>query len=157
MFPLKNRIELHDIPPANRFGARRKFDVHTGVDLFCDHGDPIFAIEDGEITDICYFTGAVVGMPWWNETMAVAVEGESGVILYGEIDPMGGIAVGQKIKEGEIVGTALTVLKNGKGLPMTMLHIELYRYGYRGNWEIWNLDGRKPKDLFNIEELIFRK
>lgn len=154
MFPLRNKIELKDIPPANRFGARRKFDVHTGVDLFCDPGDPIFAIEDGEITCICYFTGAVIGMPWWNETMAVAVEGRSGVILYGEIDPIGGIAVGQKIREGEIVGNALTVLKNDKGLPMTMLHLELYRHGYRGDWEFWKLDGEKPRDLLNSEQLL---
>lgn len=157
MFPIKKKIELSDIPPANRFGARRRFDVHTGIDLFCNPGDPVFAFEDGEITDICYFTGEIVGMPWWNETMAVAVEGASGVILYGEIEPIGGIAVGQKIKEGETVGNVLTVLRRNKGLPMTMLHIELYRHGYRGEWDFWDLNGPKPKDLLNIEELIFRK
>ena len=39
---------------------------------------------------------------------------------------------------------------------MTMLHIELYKHGYRGNWEIWNLNGEKPENLLNIEEILLK-
>jgi hypothetical protein len=36
-----------------------------------------------------------------------------------------------------------------------MLHIELYKHGYRGDWEVWNLNSEKPEQLLNIEVLLF--
>ena len=48
-FPLDLTYDLEKIPAANRWGAVRKFDNHTGVDLFCDPGTPVYAIEDGEV------------------------------------------------------------------------------------------------------------
>ena len=44
------------------------------------------------------------------------------------------------------------VLKKDKGLPMTMLHIELYEHGYRGDGEVWITE--KPMMLLNIEEIL---
>jgi hypothetical protein len=45
-FPLKNY--KYEIPTGNHFGAfgtTRKFDIHTGVDLYCNEGDEVFAME----------------------------------------------------------------------------------------------------------------
>ena len=156
MFPINRYYLLEDIPAANRWGAVRKHDTHTGVDLFCPEGEPVYAFEDGEITDIAPFTGASIGMPWWAETECMAVEGKSGVILYGEIIPNPDFRIGDKIKEGALIGNVKTVLLKDKGKPRTMLHIEWYEMGYRGNWDGWWPDSGKPKDLKNIEELIFK-
>ena len=86
-FPLKNY--QHQIPQDEHpgaFGAVRKFDVHTGVDLYCPEGTPIFAVEDGRVITIEIFTGPRAESPWWYETLAILVEGESGVVCYGEVE-----------------------------------------------------------------------
>lgn len=160
MFPIKREYKLDEIPAPNRFGARRRFDVHTGVDLFAPEGEIIYAIEDGTVVDVCTFTGASIGMPWWNETMCACVAGKSGVINYGEITSA--VFKGQEVKEGDIIGYVKQVLIKDKGKPMSMLHIELYEHGYKGKgfennvWEAWELDGDMPPMLKNIEELIFK-
>lgn len=143
-------------PPHGRFGHARKFDVHTGLDIYCPDGEPVYAIEDGIVTDISHFTGEFttpVPMPWWENTMAIAIEGKSGVILYGEIyEPS--LKIGDKVVEGQEIARIKRVLKKDKGLPMSMLHIELYEHGYRGDWTVWDLDGLKPESLKNIEEIL---
>ncbi len=63
MFPISKKIRLDSIPPENRWGALRKHDYHTGVDLFCPDGSPVYAVEDGIVTDVSPFTGASIGMP----------------------------------------------------------------------------------------------
>jgi hypothetical protein len=35
-----------------------------------------------------------------------------------------------------------------------MLHIELYKSGYRGDGEIWNLNENKPEMLLNPDILL---
>lgn len=150
-FPLLNKINIADIPAANRFGAQRRHDVHTGVDFFCDPGTPVYAIEEGIVTNISWFTGEPVQMPWWEDTMAVAVEGATGVFNYGEIIPNEELEIGSMIPEGYLIGHVKTVLKIDKGLPMTMLHLELYKHGYRDEWSIWNLGADQPENLLNPE------
>lgn len=158
-FPLNNDIPLSSIPAANRFGARRKFDVHTGVDLFAPEGTPIYACEDGVVIDVCTFTGASIGMPWWNETQCAAIRGVSGVILYGEITSY--VNTGDKVQEGDLIGTVKQVLIKDKGKPMSMLHIEWYEGEYPGKgfeknvWVAWELDGETPAGLKNIEHLLY--
>ena len=129
------------------FGGKRKHDIHTGIDLYCNHKDPVYAIEDGVVVNVCHFTGPQVGLDWWNNTEAVLIEGKSGVILYGEVLPE--VKIGQVIKEGEFIGQILRVLLVDKGLPMDMLHLELYEHGYRGDGEIWYPLSEKPKMLLN--------
>ena len=137
--PIKNIDDLSIIPPHGRFGAIRKFDVHTGFDIYCPDGEPVYAIESGIVTSIEHFTGKFttpIPMPWWANTMAIGIEGKSGVILYGEVyTPK--IKVGDKIFEGQKIAKVKRVLKKDKGLPTTMLHIELYEHGYRDEWAIW--------------------
>lgn len=160
MFPLKNYN--HELPTGDdlgAFGTPRKFDVHTGIDLYTKKDAEVFAIEDGEIVAIEWFTGKMVDMPWWNDTQAIAIKGKSGIINYGEVQPHYDIVVGDMVKEGDHIGWVTPVLKKDKGIvPSTsMLHLELYSE-YNGKWEIWNLGCDKPKNLFNpyymlLEEL----
>lgn len=127
------------------FGSNRKHDVHTGIDLYCEDGDFVYAIEDGVVVNICDFTGPKVNLPWWNDTRAILIEGKSGVILYGELIEQ--VKIGDVVIEGQPIGKIKRVLKVDKGLPMDMLHLELYESGYRGDGEIWSLGEVKPNLL----------
>jgi hypothetical protein len=74
-------------------------------------------MEAGQIREIDRFTGAGAGSPWWNETWAVLVEGASGGIIYGEIEPAPGLGPGLRVNEGTLLGAVRRVLKKDKGLP----------------------------------------
>lgn len=153
MFPIKRHIKLDEVPEQGRFGAKRRYDFHTGVDLYCESGTPVYAVETGIVVNVCNFTGEDAGSPWWSDTKAVLVEGRSGVILYGEIDVL--VQPNTLIKEGTLIGNVRRVLKNDKGLPTTMLHMELYAPGYKGDGEWWRSEKLKPAALLNIEELLW--
>lgn len=120
------------------FGAIRKHDIHTGVDLVAPHGTPVFAMEEGVVVAIIQdFTGEEAGSPWWNPTSAVMVEDGSGVWLYGEIQPASSLKVGDKVDTADTLGYVQTVLKVDKGAPMSMLHIERYKRGCRAPVDVW--------------------
>lgn len=124
-FPLKNwdlEIPQRDHPGA--FGAVRKFDIHTGVDLYCKEGTSVFAVEDGEIVAIEEFTGPNAESPWWNQTWAILIRGDSGVVVYGEVENPS-LSVGDIVKMGDFLSCTKQVLKKDKGKPMCMLHLEL--------------------------------
>lgn len=137
------------------FGAVRKFDIHTGVDCYCDPDQLVLSMEDGVVVKIENFTGenATPPSPWWNDTQAVFVEGKTGVIVYGEIKPLESLKVGEKVKAGKILGRVVTVLKNDKGLPMTMLHLELYKIGTRET-VTWNIGENQPDTLLDPTYLL---
>jgi hypothetical protein len=99
------------------------------------------------------FTGGTES-PWWNDTMAVMIEGESGVVLYGEIAPSPHMVVGTLVLAGDLVGTVLRVLKKNKGLPTTMLHMELYCPGTKA--PVWWIGGPQPKELQDPTELMIQ-
>lgn len=152
IFPLKKykcKIPIAGKDPGG-FGTVRKFDIHTGIDLYCELNDEVFSIEDGEVIDIHKFTGDNES-PWWEETNAVVVKGNSGFILYGEIKPI--VKIGDLLKTGDLIGNVMRVLKKQKGEnPTTMLHIELYSE-YNGSvW--WMLDEKKPRGLENPEKIL---
>lgn len=54
-FPIKDKFSL----PTSEgvFGAKRKFDMHTGIDLYCTEQTPVYAIEDGIVIGVENFTG----------------------------------------------------------------------------------------------------
>lgn len=148
---LPMEIPQGDHPGA--FGSVRKFDVHTGIDLYCPEGTEIVAMEFGVVVAIEVFTGPNTNppSPWWNETFAVLVEGPSGVILYGEMLPC--VLKGDVVTRGQVIGNVKTVLKKDKGEPMTMLHLEHYAYGVReGVW--WKLGEDKPDTLYDPYPLL---
>lgn len=138
------------------FGVNRHQHVHTGVDLYTPHGSPVRAIETGKVISIAWFTGPSINMPWWNDTRAVYIEGETGVFNYGEIQELPEIKVGDPIKEGQFIGSVLTVLKKFKGRPMSMLHVELYDHGYTDTWGEWKIGEPKPEHLKDPTDCFWR-
>lgn len=135
------------------FGAIRKHDIHTGVDLYCNRGQSVVAMEDGRVISIENFTGPHAGTPWWKNTKAVLVKGSSGIIVYGEISPVDKIKVGDKVRAGKKIGKVLRVLRKNKGLPMYMLHLELYSSNIKET-VVWNHNSEKPEFLINPTEII---
>lgn len=137
-WPLENSLPIFPDSPG-QFGFQRKFDVHTGVDLYCELDTKVIACEDGIVVSIHWFTGQnalnLDGIPsnWWNDTKAVLIEGESGVIVYGEVGAETvAVAVGDSVKKGQFIGLVnIPVLKSFKGRPNVMLHLELLSSGQR--------------------------
>jgi len=153
MFPLKEyKYTIPDGEHPGAFGVVRRYDVHTGVDLYCNPGDNVYAIEAGIVSRIERFTGEWADSPWWNNTQAIVVQGKSGSILYGEIDVSFDFIPGLNIEEGAILGRVQTVLKEDKGKPLTMLHMELYSKTIPSVW--WKLNEPKPEYLEDITGIL---
>lgn len=138
------------------FGSVRKHDVHTGVDLYTDGDVYVSAVEAGMVVAIEPFTGPHAGSPWWNDTWVAMVEGASGVVAYGEIDPA--VRVGQLVKAFSWIGIVRPVLKKAPradipGHSATMLHIELYRTGTRVPVD-WPLGMPQPANLLDPTSLL---
>ena len=134
-------------PHPGAFGVQRKHHVHEGVDLYCPAGTAVCAVEQGTTVAIIPFTGpeADPPSPWWQNTWAVLVEGESGVVVYGELfKPNRG--VGELIRQGEEVGAVKQVLLKDKGYSMSMLHLELHELGTRTTFDWIN---ERPKSLLD--------
>lgn len=125
-FPLETDNWMWPDYPGT-FGATRKFNKHPGLDLYCDVGTQVFAVEDGICIGIKYFTGELVNSPWWHNTYCILVKGKSGVVNYGEIMYDESVYVGDPIGRGELLGTVMRVLKKDKNRPTSMLHFELYK------------------------------
>ena len=140
-------------PHVGSFGAQRKHHIHEGVDLYAPHKTPISAVEEGVVVAIEPFTGAAVDSPWWHDTFAVFVEGGSGVVVYGEIEPQPDLVVGQSVQSGQILGCVVPVLKVNKGRPMSMLHLELHTKNTRQAVE-WSVGEPKPATLLDPTSLL---
>lgn len=156
LWPLKNIAP--SIPPEGHvgdFAFRRSFYYHPGIDLYCGNGQAIQAVEDGIVVHIEHFTGELANppSPWWNDTWAILIEGDSGVIGYCEIlvDPW--LDVGEPVKAGDVIGHVVPVLKKDKGNGTTMLHLELYEPGTKHH-VTWKLDTEKPEELRNPRQLL---
>ena len=127
-------IPMPDIPCCNHYGSymvKRKFDVHTGVDLYAPVRSRVYAIEDGEVVSVRPFTGKIVGQDHWNNTYALDIEGYTGTICYGEIDYDEELKVGDRVEKGQIIGTVERVLKEFKGKATSMLHLAIHRHGFK--------------------------
>lgn len=127
LWPVQGRAPLFPDEPG-RFAIERSTDVHTGIDLYCELNDTIVAVEAGTVIDVQKFTGRWCEgedySPWWNDTSVVLVKGASGIVAYGEIEPL--VHPGMEIQAGFPVGVvSKSVLKKYKGRPMVMLHLEL--------------------------------
>jgi murein DD-endopeptidase MepM/ murein hydrolase activator NlpD len=135
------------------FGAKRKYDIHTGIDLYCEENDRVYSEVDGIVHKIHPFTGAIANSPWWNDTLAVMVYHPEiqKTFLYGEI--LTKIKVGRTVKAGQEIGRVKTVLKKDKGKPMTMLHMECYK-GLQNNAVWWYHDKKCPNNLEDITKYL---
>lgn len=100
---------------AGAFGAIRKHDIHTGIDLYVPENTSVYALDDGIVIDISVFTGQLASppSPWWNETYAVIVYhvNLNVFILYGEIQPIN-LKKYQIVEKGSLIGNVLRVSKN---------------------------------------------
>lgn len=154
--PLDIMPDIPLLPHAGAFGAKRKYDIHTGVDLYCQDGTEVKSIANGEIVLMGQFTGQAVFSPWWDDTYYVMVDHGFAVIVYGEVKKsiLPRIAVGQRIREGQYLGSVARVLKNDKGLPTTMLHLECYEAEYRGEPVYWGLNQPMPHQLLDPTPLL---
>jgi hypothetical protein len=151
--PQQRKRMLPELWTPAAFGAVRKYDVHTGVDLYCRFNEPVCAVEAGTVVGIEHFTGPYVDSPWWLDTWAVLVEGPSGVICYGELEQKMSIEVGMVLHQDDFVGLVARVLPAKKGRHSTMLHLELYKPGTRKTvW--WHLGKPQPKQLLDPTVLL---
>jgi hypothetical protein len=153
--PLRNYNSPNEYNECAMFGAIRKYDIHTGIDLYCNDNDRVYSDVAGIIHKIHPFTGVIAESPWWNDTYAVQVKYKNIIVLYGEIIPRKNLKIGQKIKAGQWLGNVKTVLKKDKGLPMTMLHIEMYNDKYDGEGVVWKLGEKQPEYLLDPSMLDY--
>lgn len=127
-WPLNTSKRIWPDEPG-QFGAKRKHDIHTGIDLYCEPETRVLAVQDGYVVGIEAFTGAHVPAPdespWWNNTWALVVQDEHNdkLWVYGEISKPE-FMLGQRVEAGQELGTVIPVLKKDKGRPRHMLHIE---------------------------------
>jgi hypothetical protein len=149
--------ETH-IPIGNHpgaFGAQRSFDIHTGVDLYCLEGAHVFAMNAGIVVDIFQFTGGRVGSPWWNDTFAIAIEDATGIWLYGEVE-YPDLYIGERVKYGQPLTRVARVLRNDKGRPTSMLHVERYRRGCTAFAPTWDISSPRPAMLIDPTQLLLQ-
>lgn len=135
-FPLARCPGIPVTPHPGAFKAvRRDNHIHTGVDLYTDEGASVSACEEGVVVSIEPFTGPKDNSPWWKDTDAILIEGKSGVICYGELEPVPFLKVGYKVNRGTTIGYVKRVILEGKERPEitgwkpNMLHLELYPHG----------------------------
>ena len=114
-------------PHPGAFGVQRKFHTHEGIDLYCPSGTPVYAMESGVVVAVVPFTGPKANFPHWHDTNAVFVEDNDGVWVYGEIQDA--VSLHQTVQAGDLLGHVIHVLRNDKGRPMSMLHLERHVQG----------------------------
>lgn len=147
-----------------QFAAFRRFDVHTGVDLYCKAGTVVEAMVSGQVVDIFPFTGpdATPPSPWWNPTSAIIIKTNpsnhcgDGVnlpyyLLYGEIEPLSDLRIGADVLAGQPIGHVVTVLQKDKGRPMSMLHLEASATPWGSDWFFGHA---KPSNLIDPTTLL---
>jgi murein DD-endopeptidase MepM/ murein hydrolase activator NlpD len=152
---IATEVEIPTGDHVGAFGTIRKFHTHEGIDLYAQEGDPVYAIEPGMIVNMGWFTGPEADSPWWGSTQFIMVQGDSGVINYGELLCQSDKKVGQLIEEGELLGHVAKVLTTDKGRPMSMLHLELYEHGYYEPVE-WRVNTERPYGLLNPLRLFVK-
>jgi hypothetical protein len=135
MLPVRVTSPFQD---CGLFAAKRRFDLHAGVDFYCEEGAEVTNVFSGVVTDVFIFTGEEVGSPWWNTTQAVVVDCGAVTYVYGEV--VASVNVGDCVEKGDILGAVTPVLKKDKGkTPQCMLHLEMWlseNYIKNFTWEI---------------------
>ena len=152
---LEREVEIPIKYHFGAFGAMRRFDRHRGVDLYAPVGTPVFAVQKGIVRDIRPWTGTNADCDWWNDTDAISVEGEDGLVVYGELEVNSELKIGDEVKAGDLLGLVLRVLKKDKGRPTSMLHLELRKPGfYRNIDKEWSQD--LPEGLLDPTPFLIR-
>lgn len=98
---LEKEVEIPIKYHFGAFGAMRRFDRHRGVDLYAPVGSKVFAVQNGIVKDIRPWTGIKADCDWWEDTEAISIEGEDGLVVYGEISVNKTLKIGDEIKTGK--------------------------------------------------------
>jgi murein DD-endopeptidase MepM/ murein hydrolase activator NlpD len=123
------------------------------VDLYCEAGELVVAVESGVVIACEPFTGPQADSPWWNNTHALVVRNGWWTVVYGELDAAGLPTVGTTIDAGQTLGAVARVLQHDKGRPTSMLHFEMYDSSFVSPvW--WKLGEPKPAGLLNPTDLL---
>lgn len=159
--PIQN---CRGIPIGNHpgaFGYKRSYYYHTGVDLYCNDGDEVRAVEKGMVVNVENFTGKSLGHSWWEDTKSVLILGTSGVICYGEITPNNYCQIGFSVNKGQLIGNVKRVLPFGKERPefaghsLSMLHFELYDKKTTESVS-WHHEDKRPDNLLDPTEKLLK-
>lgn len=143
-FPLKTRSPSNYKSGMRKFGSNRSSGrKHAGCDLYAPIGTPVYAMDEGEVTNFYAF---------YLGTYALEVKHPGFVARYGEISKAAtGVKKGVKIKKGQLIGYVGEL----KGLNMSMLHLELYSGTASGPLTV---RGNKPyqrrKDLIDPTPIL---
>jgi 3-polyprenyl-4-hydroxybenzoate decarboxylase len=133
-FPVRPCI-IPTLPHPGAFKFQRNHGgKHTGIDLYCEDSEEVYAVEDGTVVGIEHFTGEWDNTPWWNNTDCILVEGCSGVVCYGEIKTS--LSIGDKVLRGQHIANVVRVIKDKlhpeiEGWKPNMLHLEWYKHKIR--------------------------
>lgn len=139
------------------FGFKRSYYYHTGVDLYCNEGDFVYAAQQGRVVNVEDFTGPLLGHTWWEATKSILVKGIDGTIVYGEVDPF--VCVGDYIKKGQNIARVVRVLPKNKARPdinghsLSMLHVELYNPHVTESIS-WHHNDVRNQDLLDPTEFL---
>lgn len=152
LFPIREcrGIPINHHPGA--FGFNRRKNHHTGIDLYTQDGEDVYAVESGTVVHVDVFTGPKLGHTWWEETKGVMIEGASGVVNYGEVEPESGIIPGTVVRRGQKIAKVKRVLFSDRHRPdipghsTSMLHLELYTHGTR-DFADWHDPQKNPSLL----------
>ena len=155
MIPVKLIRKLPNSDETGSFGFSRKFDIHTGIDLYCEPNANVYACEAGIIVAIEKFTGEHSDSPWWNNTWALLIEDDEKVIVYGEID-LPELKIGDRVEKGDCLGKVIPVSRSkNSDIPTSMLHFELHKKGTKfTSW--WKHGESMPETLIDCTSYLQR-
>lgn len=125
------------------FGYSKSHNIHTGIDLYVPEGSTVHSVEDGTIIDIFKFTGPKTIYPQLLPTEAVVVNGATGLVLYGEVEVLEGLQIGQLIGAGAKIANIICAVPD-----QPMLHLELHKHGSKIPC-LWKQGHPQPKSLLD--------
>jgi hypothetical protein len=135
-------IPLISPPEIGDVLVERKNDIHLGLDIYLPPNTEV-VIPPSEFTGSSpqsefrvvkiekAFTGpnSIPPTPWWNETQSVIFQDSADYFfIFGEL--VTDLKVGDVLRAGDVVGRVLPVLKEYRGIPTCMLHIEKFFPNY---------------------------
>ena len=83
--------------------------------------------------------------------LQLLAEDHDGVWVYGEIQDA--VSLHQTVQAGDRLGHVIQVLRNDKGRPMSMLHLERHVQGSRYS-PAWNVGEAQPSHLLDPTERL---
>ena len=125
------------------FGYSKSHNIHTGIDLYVPEGSSVHSVEDGTVADIFQFSGPNTLYNYLLPTQAVVVNGPTGLVLYGEVEVLKDIQIGQLIGAGTKIANIKCAVPD-----QPMLHLELHKHGSKIPC-LWKQGQPQPKSLLD--------